>query len=485
MSKGVVYCVLVAVLFAVAVVAVERPKIVLTDELRRQLDGLERWATLSKKVSSKRDVQDASFECGICSIALNEVEGFVAENLTVTEMQQLLQKDICSKLSGEGLLVCEMVVPLIPTIIESFENKWAVSTVCVDIGMCARPFSNHQDPVPAPSYVINLDLPANQRWKQVCSIPAYQGYMQEFVNGLSSLLEDGGKYIEDVGTLLNTYYYPSELAAEISGCASYLGVSTGWLSIINLGYEISDACTSIVAQAPDGTILHARNLDFWTGIWLTDTLRNSTFQAEFQKGGKTIFHATTFPGFVGILSGQKPGAFSLTIDTRFYPQGFSDMFYEIIAAIQERNASLVTFLSRKVITNENNFASALENLSKDELIADVYYIVAGVSAGEGAVISRNRINATDVWLLNSPSRWYEVQTNYDHWKQPPWFDDRVTPANQGMEKLGQAAVSLEGMMGVLNIKPVFNIQTTYTILSCPATGTYKSFARWCPYPCSE
>lgn len=75
--------------------------------------------------------------------------------------------------------------------------------------------------------------------------------------------------------------------------------------------------------------------------------------------------------------GMKPNAFSITIDTRFYPQGITEAFYEIIAAIVEKNASLVSFLSRDVFTNENDFEAAVENLSNGELIVDVYYIVAG------------------------------------------------------------------------------------------------------------
>lgn len=71
--------------------------------------------------------------------------------------------------------------------------------------------------------------------------------------------------------------------------------------------------------------------------------------------------------------------------------------------------------------NENNFNGALNSLSNTELIADVYYILAGTSRNEGAVISRNRMNATDVWQLDqSAGRWFEVETNYDHWKPAPW-----------------------------------------------------------------
>jgi len=188
---------------------------------------------------------------------------------------------------------------------------------------------------------------------------------------------------------------------------------------------------------------------------------------------------------VGVLSGFKNQEFSVTIDTRFYPGGFTQLFYEIIAAITEQNATLVTFLLREVFENENNYESALSNLSSGTLIADVYYIIAGVSSGEGAVISRNRTGADDVWVLASPARWYEVETNYDHWEEPPWFDDRVDPANDAMDAMGIAGISLDNMFKVLSVKPVLNLQTTYTILSCPATGEFSAFTRYCAFPCVE
>jgi len=153
--------------------------------------------------------------------------------------------------------------------------------------------------------------------------------------------------------------------------------------------------------------------------------------------------------------------------------------------LQKKNATLVTFLLREVFENENDFQGALSNLSSGTLIADVYYIVAGVSAGQGAVISRNRTGADDVWILNSPTRWFEVETNYDHWEQPPWFDNRLDPANDAMNAMGVAGVSLDNMFKVLSVKPVLNLQTTYTILSCPAKSNFTAFTRYCPYPCVE
>lgn len=36
----------------------------------------------------------------------------------------------------------------------------------------------------------------------------------------------------------------------------------GWLTLVNMGYEITEDCTSIVAQTVEGKMYHARNMDF-------------------------------------------------------------------------------------------------------------------------------------------------------------------------------------------------------------------------------
>lgn len=280
-------------------------------------------------------------------------------------------------------------------------------------------------------------------------------------------------------------YYPSDYAGEVIGCANAMQIPFGWATLFQLGYELSEACTSIVAQDIDGTIWHGRNLDFGIGMGFTETLKENACQIDFTKGGKTLFTATTFAGYIGVLSGMKTNAFSITIDTRFYPEGISQVFYEIIAAIEEKNASLVAFLSRRTLEDVDNWNDAVYSLSNGELISDVYYIVAGVSANQGAVISRNRTDAADVWILDNPSRWFEVETNYDHWNQPPWYDNRRDPANDHMNQLGQTGLSSTALLGILSQKPTLNLQTTYSIVAHPASGTYQSYARYCTYPCVQ
>jgi len=437
---------------------------------------------ISSLIKKENGIGDMSVPCALCGIVVNEIAGFIIENLTISEIEDILKKDLCQNL-GVVKAICDALVDALPIVIGGLENQWSVSVVCVDLKFCAVPFPVYTDPVPVPKYVINLDLPPRQRWVDICSVPTYKQMAQYLYQIITTILP--GQDIQLIGQELNDYYFPTEFGQEIRGCADQMNIPYGWVALFNLGYEITDACTSIVAQTKDGKILHARNMDFWEGMGFTATLKNMTIQVDYQKGGKTIFTATTFAGMVGVLSGIKPGVFSVTVNTRFYPGGIVELFNEVIAAIKEKNASLVSFLARKALQNENDFGSALENLSKDELIADVYYTMAGVSAGQGAVISRNRTGADDVWLLSKSNRWFEVETNYDHWEEAPWFDNRIDPANTAMNAIGQENLSLENMFKVLTTKPVLNLQTTYTILACPATGEYTSYTRYCPYPCVE
>jgi hypothetical protein len=445
------------------------------------IDGVIKQNTIIKDTPLKLNPEA---RCTLCGIVVNEIEGFMEENITDTELKEIITKDVCDHLGEKAKGDCSDLVQLIPEIIKMISNKNSVNVVCVEKGYCDKPITYGPDPQGVPTYVVNLDLPANIRWKHICSNSTYKSNMQLLIAGLADIFPPA---FLDIGIALNLLYYPAEYAAEIRGCAEEMGIEYGWLTLVNLGYEATDACTSIVAQTNDNKILHVRNMDFWDGIWLTNHLKNLVLTADYQKGGKTLFHTTTFAGYVGVLSGMKPGGFSISIDTRDYPAGVFQLFYEIIAAIKEKNATLVSFLTRNVLSRDNNFESAIKDLSNDLLIADVYYIVGGVSAGQGAVITRNRHNATDVWRLDATSgRWFEVQTNYDHWKQPPWYDDRVVPANQAMKALGRNDLTLDNLFHkVLSVKPVLNLQSTFSMLTCAADDTYISYARNCPYPCAE
>lgn len=160
----------------------------------------------------------------------------------------------------------------------------------------------------------------------------------------------------------------------------------------------------------------------------------------------------------------------------------------------------------------------------------------GVSAGQGAVISRNRENASDVWRLETPQRWFELlifflfvvndelgmkcrpttitglnllgttsQFNISNLiliiiAMKVWWPCEARQWRNGYTHPRQCyppgnvggnvfflllSLFLPKKHQVLSIKPVLNLQSTFSMLACPATGYYESLMRNCPYPCSE
>ena len=82
--------------------------------------------------------------------------------------------------------------------------------------------------------------------------------------------------------------------------------------LINSLYELESWCTSIIVRAYDGTIIHARNLDFDN----SDAMRGITYNARFVHGKKYSFDAVMFGGVVGTYTAIKNGAFSITENQR-------------------------------------------------------------------------------------------------------------------------------------------------------------------------
>lgn len=56
--------------------------------------------------------------------------------------------------------------------------------------------------------------------------------------------------------------------------------------------------------------------------------------------------------------------------------------------------------SSKTLEEAASFQEAVMLLSKVPLIADVYYIIAGVHPGEGVVVTRDRRGPADIWPLD-------------------------------------------------------------------------------------
>ncbi|XP_063166713.1 N-acylethanolamine-hydrolyzing acid amidase [Candoia aspera] len=265
-------------------------------------------------------------------------------------------------------------------------------------------------------------------------------------------------------------YVPQPYRGEIQGLSEALGINVGDGLLLNLAYEFTAFCTSIIAEDKQGNIYHGRNMDYDFG----DILRKITIDVDFIKNGQVKFKGTTFLGYVGLWTGQSPHKFSISGNER-------DVGYwweNAIAAFLARYTP-ASWLIRTVLSEAEDFDTAILMLSKTPIIADVYYIIGGVTSREGAVITRKRRGPVDIWPLDPlTGGWYRVETNYDHWRNPPPFDNRRTPAIKALNATGQENINLNSLFKVLSVEPVLNNITIYTtVMSNTAPDKYKTRIR--------
>lgn len=222
---------------------------------------------------------------------------------------------------------------------------------------------------------------------------------------------------------------------------------------------------------------------------LSQALRPLIVNVDFTRAGKTLFHSTTFAGFVGVHTAMKPGAFSLTIDTRFD----KSMDLSLIRWVEEKEKDTdaeISLLNRKVFQDEETYASALAALDKTKVIGPAYIILSGTATAEGAVITKGKSSmlgkdgqTVDVWqladVISQNNTYFLLETNYDHTGPAPKFDNRRDPARACMHELDSAEYDFASLYNVLNAKPNLNHLTVFSTLMHAKAGRYEAYREFC------
>lgn len=346
-----------------------------------------------------------------------------------------------------------------------------------------------------PTEILNLDLPPLERWTNI--VTPRKGKILHFVNYVKHLLPFGVfKYLsEALASGINKIPYPYN--DEIIGIAKALDLPLGDILACNIFYELEKMCTSIILRDPEGYVYHARNMDLgaWMGwdtknnTWkLAELLRPITVNVEFQSKGQTLYKTVQFAGTVGVFTGVKSGKFSFSLNSRsaehFFGGPMSVVEWLLVPRSKYQFASL---WAREVFDKAESYHEAKTMLSTKPIWAPVYYILAGVNQYEGIVITRSKTSSTHPMILNE-KMWYLVQTNYDNWKTPPFYDDRRKPAKMCLKQLRNASNklrenSLQILFNILSTVPVENKATIYTALMSPRNGHLESYKRSCKGIC--
>jgi acid ceramidase len=382
----------------------------------------------------------------------------------------------------------------------------AVAISAAQGGSLPAPFTEHcivgeknlyppPDNTTVPMYVVDLDKDPVERWHEVSKV--YSAQINDLVQGAKDFIEAflGDKAVEFVVNYLGKLddKFPQPYADELRGIANVTGVPLGEIVLYNIFYEVFTVCTSIVAEDEQHRLYHARNLDFglflgWnekTHDWaITERLRKTIINVDWRKNGKTVFKSVNFAGFVGVYNGIRPQRFTITANERFdlTDGGYIGILKWILG---DTSSSWMTLLVREVMETVDSYDEAIQRLSSTPLMAPVYYIVGGNSSGQGAIVVRSREKTVDVTHMNAsqPNGWYILETNYDPKAKPLFIDDRRTPGNTCMQKLGRKNVGFEGIFNVLSSTTNLNKLTTYTTLMQVDTGKLETYIQKCADPC--
>ncbi len=217
---------------------------------------------------------------------------------------------------------------------------------------------------------INLDLPPAERWNFL------QSYPREADVLIGYYLKDLGdvSFFRDAIDYYKSTFVPNEYLEEIRSISAFSHYSENDILITNLYYDALKfvfGCTAFSVQTGRQKF-HARNLDWWTE---NDALKKHTKIFHFTRNGQTVYSAVSWIGFVGILSGMKPGKFSITLNA--------------VSSTEKPNlAPPVTLLIREVLEKAESFEQALQMLSQTEIASDCLLMLVGANPDEQVVIER-------------------------------------------------------------------------------------------------
>mmetsp|Transcript_1221 Transcript_1221/g.1534 ORF Transcript_1221/g.1534 Transcript_1221/m.1534 type:complete len:451 (-) Transcript_1221:75-1427(-) len=322
-----------------------------------------------------------------------------------------------------------------------------------------------------PRFVVDLDAPVATRWKDVV-----EEYRQEILFLRDSMRKEiagmvGGaamKLIDSFGSMASTLLSPFvKYSKEIKGFAKLVGIPVQEILVIQFMYEACSACTSIVipGYGANGEPTHIRTMD-----WEMPELKALTIEVEFWKNGAPLFVTTTWPGYIGVLTGMRYGAFSSSVNFRLTGSSYLNNVKNALTYCWP-----IGFLLRAVLEDDSDYGTAVGHLACSQLISPVYFTCCGISKDQGCIITRGREKEENRWNISELGT--AVQTNIDHWSNED--DEDILYSIQRRELARELCnvlqdVTKETMFGILSKFPILNDLTVSATWMCPSTNEFES-----------
>ncbi len=245
-------------------------------------------------------------------------------------------------------------------------------------------------------YTIALETPPEERW-----LPIIQDHLGDIKAIYRDLNEkSGGTMVAILSKLItasSSFGYVL-YRDELQSIAKLCDIPFGQLVILQLMYELSACCTSAVFYL-DGIPLHIRTMD-----WPLPQLKKLTIEIQFTRGGQVVYQSLTWAGYIGCMTGMKPGNCSVSLNYRTLGDSLGSNLKRLAQSKWPAG-----YLIRYVMESQMKCSDIVKYLCEAELVAPCYLIVCGDKSANCVDIIRSR-SGCEVNRLESDRL---VQTNCD------------------------------------------------------------------------
>lgn len=252
---------------------------------------------------------------------------------------------------------------------------------------------------------------------------------------------------------------------EIMGIAEYTNVPVGRVALLQLLYESAACCTSIIYRTPRGNCM-VRSMD-----WDLPALKRMTINIRVMSKGKELFTATTWAGYIGVLTAIRKGSFGVSVNLRSR-KGHNA--FGNVPALWKRYWP-IGLLVREVMITCTSYRTAVDAFCQAKIAAPTYVSVCGIT--EGCVITRNHEEEEHRAELNL----YLIQTNADSWLSEHEIKEnnvllsweRAQHASKFLNNLPQCPTEQQ-MWDLFQQYPIMNEESIYATFMHPFTGELRT-----------
>lgn len=338
----------------------------------------------------------------------------------------------------------------------------------------------------APKYTVNLDEPASKRW-----IPIVKKYKQEIKTVVDKVCSQFPLIISPfvdmairglIGT--GTFMYED----EILSIAKTLGITPSLAILLQLIYEATACCTTIVHIVPSGVQSQLLQL-IRTMDWPLLELKAITIEVTFIKDSLPLFKSTTWAGYVGVLTGMG-SKYAISVNFR---RSSGNLIHNVRRAISGNWP--IGYLVRDILESDCSYKRAVKQLRNTELVAPTYFTICGMSHAK--IIARDPLSVVYEQEIESglpevpPSGPLEgsvnapfgakgggtlIQTNMDAGTGSEssqnilYSKERLRLAKRGVGE----CTDKKTLFKLMNMHPITNESTIYCTYMCSATNSIET-----------